>query len=278
MVQGPLNTAPHNNQQLFSDHYLDETLPERPDWQQLVGEAQPIMERIATIFKKYKPTGKEAQAEYRLVRPVLEVLGHTFDVQPTLATPDGTHTPDYIFYRDERTLDAHTGKKLTKALLQPVAFAVGDAKYWDCPLDIALQGTRSDLLTNKNPSYQIAFYMRHSGMEWGILTNGRLWRLYHKDTSEMLDHFYEVDLPALLKSGKVEPFLYFYAFFRRAAFDQHPLSVSAILKESIDYAQGIGASLKEQVYQALRSIAQGFLNYPANELSADNPATLKAIY
>ena len=271
-------TSPHHNQQLFSDHYLDVILPIRQDWQALTIEAQPIMQQIAAIFKKYKPGGKEAQAEHRLVRPVLEALGHTFEIQPSLTTPEGTHTPDYVFYRDEATLNANVGKKLTRALLQTTGFAIGDAKHWDCPLDIALQGARSDLFTNKNPSYQIAFYMRHSGVTWGILTNGRLWRLYHKDSAEMLDHFYEVDLPALLASNDVKQFLYFYTFFRRAAFDQRPLGVGAILKESIDYAQGIGDSLKEQVYQALRYVAQGFLDYTANGLTPGDPTTLKDIY
>jgi len=130
---------------------------------------------------------------------------------------------------------------------------------------------------NKNPSYQISFYMQHAGTEWGILTNGRLWRLYHRETAHKLDRFYEVDLPALVESGDVEDFLYFFAFFRRAAFEEGPLGVGALLKESVDYARSVGDSLKGQVYEALRHLAQGFLDYPRNELGADE-ATLREIY
>ncbi len=273
-------TPPHHNQQLFSDHYIDVILPQRQDWQLLTVEVQPLMQEITAIFMKYKPSGKEAQAEYRLVRPVLEALGHTFEVQPSLITPHGTKTPDYVFYRDETSLEENKGKKLTEAILQSRAFAIGDAKYWNCPLDIAIKadGKDRELFINKNPSYQIAFYILHSGLEWGILTNGRFWRLYHKNTAHQLDHYYEVDLPALLTSGDVEQFLYFYAFFRRAAFDQHPLSIAAILKESIDYSQGISDALKKQVYESLRHVAQGFLDYPSNQLTPDDPTTLKEIY
>src|SRR5205814_9314655 len=64
----------------------------------------------------------------------------------------------------------------------------------------------------------------------------------------------------------------------REAFDQHPLSITRILQESIDYAQGVGSSLKKQVYEALRHVAQGFLDYAPNQLSSDDPATLQAIY
>ncbi len=271
-------TATHNNQQVFSDHYLDDILPQRADWLELMAEAAPVRKRLAAIFAGYTPSDKEAQAEHDFIRPVLQALGHTFEVQASLATPDGTKQPDYVFYRDASALNANKGKRLTDALLQAGAFAVGDAKYWDCPLDIAIKGKGGDPFTNKNPSYQIAFYMQHSGLEWGILTNGRLWRLYHRSTAHKLDHFYEVNLAALLLSKNPQDFLYFYAFFRRAAFDAQPLSVGAILEASIEYAQGISASLRDQVYEALRHIAQGFLDYAPNQLSADDPTTLKHIY
>src|SRR5215203_4986134 len=119
--------------------------------------------------------------------------------------------------------------------------------------------------------------MRHAGTEWGILTNGRLWRLYHKDTAHKLDRFYEVDLPDLVESGDAKRFLYFYAFFHRSAFEDHPLSVQSILKESEDYARSVGNSLKRQVYEALRHVAQGFLDYPENALEPA-PETLREIY
>lgn len=91
----------HNNHQLFSDHYLDQTLPLRPDWLALTEEAEPIREQIQALFARYKPGSKEAQAEYSLVRPVLEILGHTFEVQPSLETPGNPQQPDYIFYQDK---------------------------------------------------------------------------------------------------------------------------------------------------------------------------------
>jgi hypothetical protein len=130
---------------------------------------------------------------------------------------------------------------------------------------------------NKTPSYQISFYIQHAGTEWGILTNGRFWQLYHKDTAHKLDRFYEVDLPELVRSGSADDFLYFYAFFRRAAFEDRDLGVGALLRECTDYARSLGDSLKVQVYEALRHVAQGFLDHPRNGLSAE-PDTLREIY
>jgi len=119
--------------------------------------------------------------------------------------------------------------------------------------------------------------MQHAGTEWGILTNGRLWRLYHKDTAHKLDRFYEVDLKALTERGDAREFLYFYAFFRRAAFEDGALGVRALLAESEDYARSVGDSLKAQVYEALRHLAQGFLDYPGNGLEPDE-ASLREVY
>jgi len=149
--------------------------------------------------------------EEELVRPVLRLLGHTFEVQPALATPEGTRRPDYVLYRDAGSVALNKGKTLTDEVLKGKAFAIADAKYWERSLDVSLKGGNRDAFSNKNPSYQVSFYMQHSGTEWGILTNGRFWRLYHRDTAHKLDRFYEVDLPALARSGGAEDFLYFYA-------------------------------------------------------------------
>ena len=58
---------PHRNHGLFSDHYLDATLPQRPGWEELVEEARPAMEAVADVFAGYTPSTNEAQTEEELV-------------------------------------------------------------------------------------------------------------------------------------------------------------------------------------------------------------------
>ena len=41
---------PHRNHGLFSDHYLNVTLPARPDWKGLASEAGQAMEEIAALL------------------------------------------------------------------------------------------------------------------------------------------------------------------------------------------------------------------------------------
>jgi len=277
-VQLQLSGASHHNQRLFSDHYLDHILPKH--WDSLRDEASQVMTQLQQLYTRFTPNiNNEAQTEDDWIKPVLRAMGHTFEVQAWLKTPDGAKRPDYFFYRDNAALVANKNKILDADDLEQGAFAVGDAKSWDRPLDRTIRGASkgSDPFNNKNPSFQIFFYMLHSGLPWGILTNGRQWRLYHTRTAHKLEVFYEVDLPALLESNNVDAFLYFYTFFRRSAFDPGPLSLEYILTASTEYAQGVSDSLRQQVYDALRYVAQGFLDYTDNHLTP-TPETNKLIY
>ena len=168
MPQLPLN--PYHNQQLFSDYFLAELLPQRAEWRALVPAAAALLPQIAALYSPDLAKGNEAQLEIVWVQPILRLLGHTFEVQAALKTPDGTKKPDYVLYRDEAAVIAHRGETLSDARLAAVqALAVGDAKAWGRSLDMTLKGS-GDPFSNKNPSYQIAFYIQHSGLDWGILT------------------------------------------------------------------------------------------------------------
>jgi hypothetical protein len=152
-VQLPLVAPPHANRQLFSDHYLNELLPLRPDWAGLQPEAVGVMAQIQALFDRFVPSGIEAQTEDDLVKPVLRLLGHTFEVQPALRTPDGTKRPDYVLYRDEAGVRANKDVILDEDALHTTAVGVADAKHWDRPLDIALKRATGDPISNHNPSY-----------------------------------------------------------------------------------------------------------------------------
>ncbi|MFN8470236.1 MAG: Eco57I restriction-modification methylase domain-containing protein [Caldilineaceae bacterium] len=283
-AQPPLLLAQrHYNHQLFADRYLDVTLPGRTAWRGLLDEARPVLDRIQAIFAGYTPSTNEAQTEHELVRPVLEALGHSFEVQVALRTPRGVKRPDFVFYRSAAARAANKNKTVDESDLSQ-AFAVGDAKYWERRLDVSVPGEQAEI--NRIPAEQIAYYILHSGVTWGILTNGRRWRLYHKDTAQKQDRFYEVDLKTLCDAGDLEAFLYFYAFFRRAAFEPQPptgvgggleLTLASMLAESADYARGVSESLKVQVFDALRHLAQGFLDYGPNNLALE-PPVLAEIY
>ena len=94
-----------------------------------------------------------------------------------------------------------------------------------------------------------------------------MWRLYHRDLSYRLDVYYEVDLPELLQLDD-QAFLYFAAFFCRDAFVADAtgsLFLDRAYGQSTDYAARLGEELRENVYEALRLLTEGFLRLPANK-------------
>ena len=60
--QPSLLEQPHRNHRSFSDHYLNETLPHRSDWQGLVEEANPVIEQLKGILEGYNPAPNEKEA------------------------------------------------------------------------------------------------------------------------------------------------------------------------------------------------------------------------
>ena len=262
-----------DNHRLFSDHYLENRVPENERW----SHAHPD-EAFRQLIDKWEEVdldgANEAQTERRWIRPVLDALGHEYCVQTSLETPRSTRQPDYFLF------DADDAPNLAEpvdesTLAEHGAIAVADAKRWQRDLD---ETADADDDPNENPSLQIDFYVRHSGLDWGILTNGREWRLYHRDSSRKLEVFYQVDLPELLQQGDLEAFKYFWLFFHRAAFVGERCWLDRILEESEAYQQGVGEDLEEQVYEALQHLAQGFVDYPNNDLDPTDPEKLEAIH
>ena len=263
------------NQSLFSNYYLDSLIVEQPQWAD-TPNIESDYAAIKALFDAVPPNAahlNEAQTEHEFIQPLLEQLGHTFEVQPSLQTSQGTRVPDYAFFPSQDAHDAARSQINTNEFFK-TALAVGDAKKWSRNLDRKTQDG-GDPFNNQNPNYQIDSYLRDADKDWGILTNGRQWRLYHRQTSYRLDSFYEVDLATLLsENGDLETFRYFYCLFRRDAFIPDSSGTSfldLVLGESQQYTVAVSDDLKNRVYDALRLLIGGFLDFPHNRLDRASP-------
>ena len=261
-----------NNSSLFSNHYLENMIQNVPEWdddahlREAYSQIKEIFDRKGKNFERYV----EADLEHNWIRPVLDKLGHHYGVQ------EGLHhdplKPDYAFFPDLETMEEAYSHKKGAENFYKKAVAVGDAKAWNVLLDKSRQGKAHREMTN--PSFQIDVYLRATPPKWAILTNGRMWRLYHEDTSVKMDCYYEVNLPELInrieESGDITLFKYFYLFFRLESFPQVPLGSSfldRVREESAAYAQKIGKDLQENVYKAMKVLADGFFAEQSNSLS-----------
>lgn len=92
--------------------------------------------------------------------------------------------------------------------------------------------------------------------------------------------YYEVDLPALLASGDLENFKYFYLFFQREAFG-HVVDGGSFLDRvregSVAYAQEIGENLQENVYRAMKILAEGLLAEAGGDNASSETVTETAV-
>ncbi|MBN2381143.1 Eco57I restriction-modification methylase domain-containing protein [candidate division WOR-3 bacterium] len=270
----------HINKGLFSDHYLDKILPspEEKRWSSDIdlGEAFDKIRKLYSEKETEVPNLNESQLEQFFIQPILDILGHHTIVQPSEKTSEGIKKPDYALFDSEDSRDEALRHINEDWGVFKTSVGLCEAKKWDRKLDVSLLD-QPTLFESRNPAYQMQQYLYHSEVKWGILTNGRYWRLYEREQSKRLDRYYQVDLVELIgpegslfgkgmtRLDRLEAFKYFYLFFRRQAF---PDFLDYVLAGSVDYAQAVGAELKDNVYKALRFLAQGFADYKGNELDS----------
>nr|WP_229774197.1 N-6 DNA methylase [Halocalculus aciditolerans] len=189
---------------------------------------------------------------------MLDVLGFGTLSETTL--PGGGGYNDRLLFEsaDVRRKAATRKRDGNQDAAYNLSAALLEAKQWDADFTTRFSEQRS----YRDASHQIKYYLEHTpeDVEWGVLTNGRKWRLYGtKDYATEI--YYEVDLPELLESGTLEQFKYFYAFFRPDAFRKTGGTsfLDTVWNESETAARELGEDLQDNVFTALRVLGEGFL-------------------
>jgi Alw26I/Eco31I/Esp3I family type II restriction m6 adenine DNA methyltransferase len=238
---------PYKNSDLFSNYFLNERLPESNLW-----ECSGVENKFEEIYKLYTEkekiliSAKESQIEEEWIRPIFKILELFYIPQPPAPVLGTVKEPDYAFYASEVEKNNAYKLKGNKRIFES-AIAVGDAKRWNVDLN------------NIKINEQLNTYLGATKIQWGILTNGKKWRIYTIQSGYWLGVYYEVDLPDLIKSGDLENFKYFYLFFRKTAFVKDGF-LYKVYNRSINYSKAVSTDLKENVYEALQLLMQGFLD------------------
>ena len=184
---------------LYTRDFLERGICEESAWGALTADTVAALKaRLCGLFATFAPNHKpnEGVTERDLIYPVLAALRwDDLLVQQQVSTRRRDDVPDALLFADA----AH--KASAQREREPFnryrsGLAVVEAKRWLRPLDRAdSQGT---------PSSQMLRYLRRAeeasdgGLEWGILTNGRYWRLYWQGARSRAEEFLELDLPAIL--------------------------------------------------------------------------------
>jgi hypothetical protein len=228
-VQQTFSFGPVHNVGLFSSHWLEHRLELEPEWQELREEAGDVLRRLAELWKvqrnRVERYGDEQGLEEGFIQPVLRTLGWQLKYQTFVQGRE----PDYALFLDDAALDAALATGRTSPDFWATASLVADAKAWHVSLDrpVRVQNQR------EYPPQQIEWYLDRTRLDWGILTNGKLWRLVPRELGphqRRFQTYLEVDLAAILsswiaavgdladQSSHFEDFLRFYLFFSPVGF------------------------------------------------------------
>lgn len=189
---------------LFTRDFLSEGILEEEAWRTLddatVEQARSeIRELLYHLIAVRRPN--EAETEKELIFPLLGVIGWRHILPQANLSPGGRQdVPDGLMFADERAYqiagaESHPWRRFQHGL------CVLESKRWDRPLD------REDRRPGEEgvPSTQMLRYLRRvddvtqGRLRWGILTNGRLWRLYWQGALSVSEDFLEIDLGKVLQ-------------------------------------------------------------------------------
>ncbi|MEY7848912.1 TaqI-like C-terminal specificity domain-containing protein [Natrarchaeobius sp. A-rgal3] len=204
------------NDGLFSSGYLENHVPESTERADVtVDERRETAERVAAIWERERanaPSYDVAELEAALVRPILRALDVPFvrvDRNERVDRP--RRRPSYAIGQGVTSTDRS----------DPFghAIAVADVRRWGRPLDSLAVDVRDDGGYERpfeHPSHRMRVFLEETSTRWGVLTDGRRWRLYGADGR--FDNYCEVDLGAVLESDDRTAFDRFVRLFGGEAF------------------------------------------------------------
>jgi len=181
---------------LFTRDWLTQGIFESAQWRELTEQSvdrarEQIGSLLSSLTKRKAPV--EAETEDKLVYPVLRVLGWDhISVQQRMDARGRNDVPDALLFPDAEADAAAAGLEPWQRFRHGAALV--EAKRWNRPLDRAAQGDQGV------PAAQVMHYLSRADvitqgqMRWGILTNGRHWRLYWQGALSIADDFLEIDL------------------------------------------------------------------------------------
>ncbi|MBC7215445.1 MAG: restriction endonuclease [Burkholderiaceae bacterium] len=265
--------------QLFTQDFLLRGCAETPAWQALDDHRWPALRAALQGIYAGLDAGttlNEAQTEQELIHKVLVALGwgDAFLPQVNLSGKRREDVPDSLLFADP----AHKAAALAEARDERRyrhGIAVLEAKRWLRPLD------RGDMLLEPDaPSSQMLRYLSRAdvvserAVQWGILTNGAVWRLYWQNARSRSEEFFEVNLAAALGVPGVpgvpphpddpapeHALRLFVLFFQRSAFLPQPwddagrslhalaLDEARLYEEKV--AQDLGARVFHDIFAQL---------------------------
>ena len=237
--------------QLFTHYFLTDGIKATDEWQSSCSQPEAfaafrdgVQQRYDALSRSREPN--EAATEQDLIRPVLALLGWA-DYLPQQGVAHNEDIPDHLLFADaaakqQAAAERNAGDRLRHATV------VEESKRFGLSLD---SRERSG-----TPHGQILRYLATAEIEsegrirWGLLTNGRVWRLYDYRARPRASGYFEADLGDLLTADREDDLRVFHLLFRRASFTLQDGATSTFLEAAL----AEGRRYEEQVAQDLSGV------------------------
>ena len=241
---------------LFTDYFLTDGIRATAEWKSSVEDAEAFAAFKDGLHQRYEAlslseNANEAFTEQELIRPVLELLGWV-DYLPQQGTAGNEDIPDHLLFADSDSKQRASAERNTVDRFRNAA-AVEESKRFGLSLD---ERDKEDKVRTGTPHGQIRRYLSTADIEsegrirWGILTNGRVWRLYDHRARPRATGYFEVDLEKLLKSDTVDDLRVFHLLFQRNAFTLSDGATTTFLEAAL----AEGKRYEEKVTQDLSGV------------------------
>jgi hypothetical protein len=190
---------------LFTRDFLLEGIREQDAWKALDDDSiAGVREDALSLFGKLLKTKhpSEPVTEKDLIYPLLRAIGwgDLVYVQPNLSAKGRADVPDALLFADDESNDRGRREKDDWKRFRH-GICIVEAKRWARVLDREDNRAKGE---EGVPSTQMLRYLRRvddvtqGRLRWGILTNGRHWRLYWQSALSVAEDFLEIDLGKVL--------------------------------------------------------------------------------
>ncbi|MCX7966173.1 MAG: hypothetical protein N2596_06075 [Syntrophorhabdaceae bacterium] len=160
-------------------------------------------------FEDKKRFASEIHTEIHLVKPILKLLGFSYESKPKFFE-DHVKSPDLaIFETEEVRLEASKLWGTEEYYKRTIAIIF--IKRYGRTLEKGISGFYLEF-ENRIPIFQTLYIMKKTKTPWGVLTNGRNWVLIKKP-NDFEETLIEIDLEYPRAEDDIMPFHLFYHLF-----------------------------------------------------------------
>ncbi len=241
---------------LFTNYFLTDGIKVTDEWKSSVEDAEAFDTFRNSVSQRYQALCRfenpnEAVTEQELIRPVLQLLGWV-DYLPQQGSAGKEDIPDHLLFADSESKDRATAERNPKHRFRH-ASVVQESKRFGLPLD---KRQEDDDVRVRTPHGQILRYLLTADIEseanirWGVLTNGKVWRLYDHRSRPRATGYFEADLEVLLQSENEDDLRIFHLLFYRESYVKQAGAATTFLETALEE----GRRYEERVAQDLSGV------------------------